>query len=91
MKGGGFQKTFNATRYCAMHKRGFIVKSAESKSKRVIFARFSEDEDLLEAIASTAKQNNVKAGFFFLIGTLKKAVLGYYKEGKYARARDVVI
>ena len=59
------------------------MKSVESKTKRAIFARFSEDEDLLETIASTAKQNNVSSGFFFLIGTLKKAVLGYYKEGKY--------
>jgi hypothetical protein len=59
------------------------VKSVESKSKRVIFARFFEDEDLLETIASTAEQKNVNSGFFFLIGTLKKAVLGFYKEGKY--------
>jgi len=59
------------------------VKSVESKIKRTIFAKFFENEDLLETIASTAKQNNVNSGFFFLIGTLKKAVLGYYKEGKY--------
>jgi hypothetical protein len=59
------------------------MKSVESKIKRTIFARFFENEDLLETIASTAKQNNINAGFFFLIGTLKKAVLGYYKEGKY--------
>ena len=59
------------------------MRNIESKIKRAIFARFSEDEDLLEIIAATAKQYNVNSGFFFLIGTLKKAVLGYYKEGKY--------
>jgi len=66
-----------------MHKRGVIVNSIESGTGRVVFARFFENEDLLETIALTAKQNNVDSGFFFLIGTLKKAVLGYYKEGKY--------
>ncbi|MDH5448998.1 MAG: DNA-binding protein [Candidatus Bathyarchaeota archaeon] len=59
------------------------MKSVESKIKRVVFSRLFEDEDLLTTITSTAKQNNVNSGFFFLIGTLKKTVLGYYKEGKY--------
>ena len=59
------------------------MKSAESKIEKAVFSRFVEDEDLLDAILMTAEQNNVNAGFFFLIGTLKKAVLGYYKEGKY--------
>lgn len=53
------------------------------KVEQVFFARFVEDQDLLEAIASTAKENNIDSGFFFLIGTLKKAILGFYKEGKY--------
>lgn len=65
------------------------MKSVKSKSKRVVFTRFFEDEDLLESIASTVKQNNVTSGFFFLIGTLKKAVLGYYKEGKYVPIEKV--
>ncbi len=59
------------------------MKSIESKIKRAIFARFFEDEDLLETVALAAKQNKVSSGFFFLIGTLKKAILGFYKEGKY--------
>ncbi len=54
-----------------------------SRIERVIFSKFFEDEDLLEAVASAAKQNNVDSGFFLLIGTLKKAVLGYHKKGKY--------
>lgn len=51
--------------------------------ENVFFARFSEDEELLEAIASIARQNDLDSGFFFLIGTLKKAVLGFYKDGRY--------
>jgi len=56
---------------------------AEGKLGRVFFFRIAEDEDLLDAVTQSAKQNNVKAGIFFLIGTLKNAVLGYYHEGKY--------
>lgn len=62
---------------------GLIIKSIESKSTKVVFARFYEGEDLLEAVASTSQQHNVTSGFFFLIGTLKRAVLGYYKDGEY--------
>jgi predicted DNA-binding protein with PD1-like motif len=66
-----------------MDRERLNMKSVESKIKRVVFARFLENEDLLATITSVAKQNNINSGFFFLIGTLKKAVLGYYKEGKY--------
>lgn len=59
------------------------LKAIESKVEKAIFARFFEGEDLLEAVASTAKHNGVNSGFFFLIGTLKMAVLGYYERGKY--------
>ena len=59
------------------------MKCVDSKIGRAVFSRLFEDEDLLESIASTAKQNDVDSGFFLLIGTLKKAVLGFYKEGKY--------
>lgn len=61
------------------------MKYIESGIKRTVLARFFEDEDLLETIASAAKQNNVNSAFFFLIGTLKKAVLGYYQKGEYER------
>ena len=59
------------------------MKTVESEIKNTVFARFAEGEDLLETIASVARQNSVDSGFFFLIGTLKRAVLGFYKEGKY--------
>lgn len=54
-----------------------------SKTYRTVFSRFFEDEDLLSSIASAAKEAGIDSGFFVLIGTLKKAVLGFYKEGKY--------
>jgi len=59
------------------------VKTLESKLGRVVFARLFENEDLLEAISNTAKKTEIKAGFFILIGTLKKAKLGFYRHGKY--------
>jgi len=59
------------------------MKSLESKLGRVIFARLFENEDLLEAISNTAKQRGIKAGFFVLIGTLKEAKLGFYRQGEY--------
>jgi len=59
------------------------MKTLESKLGRVIFARLFENEDLLEAISNAAKQKGIKAGFFILIGTLKKAKLGFYRQGKY--------
>lgn len=63
------------------------MRSVESNIEQVFVARFLEDEDLLETIALAAKQNDVSSGFFSIIGTVKKAVLGYYKEGKYLPIR----
>lgn len=57
--------------------------SLEANLGRVLFFRITEDEDLLDAITRRAKRGNIKAGFFFLIGTLKRAALGFYREGKY--------
>jgi predicted DNA-binding protein with PD1-like motif len=59
------------------------MKAVESKVEKAILARLFEGEDLLEAVASAATHNGVNSGFFFLIGTLKNAVLGYYEKGKY--------
>jgi len=42
-----------------------------------------EGEDLAEAIKKGAEESGVKAGVFFLIGSLKEATLGYYEEGRY--------
>ena len=50
---------------------------------KVVFARLLENEDLAESIRRHAEINGVRAGLFFLIGTLKRAALGYYREGNY--------
>jgi len=59
------------------------MKTLESKPGRVIIARLFENEELLEAISAAAKQREIKAGFFMLIGTLKEAKLGFYRQGRY--------
>ena len=59
------------------------MKSIEAKAGKIIFARLLEEEDLLEAITQTAEEGRVKAGFFFLIGTLKKAKMGFFHQGRY--------
>lgn len=59
------------------------MSQAESKISRTVFARLDENEDLLTAIKEIAEQNKIHTGFFFLIGTVKKAILGFYKEGRY--------
>jgi len=59
------------------------MKSVESKHGKVVLARLYEDEDLLESITQQAKRSRIKTGYFILIGTLKRARLGFYREGKY--------
>jgi len=59
------------------------MKIHESKIGRVVFARLSEGEDLLEAITLRAEQAKITTGFFILIGALKKAKLGFYREQEY--------
>ena len=49
----------------------------------IFFSRLFEGEDLAEAIKKRVIESGIKAGFFLLIGTLKDAVLGYYKSGQY--------
>ena len=55
----------------------------EGKAGRILFSRILENEDLIVAVKMRAKENGVNAGFFILIGSLKNAVMGYYKDGKY--------
>jgi predicted DNA-binding protein with PD1-like motif len=54
---------------------------------RMLFSRIIEGEDLTEAIRKRAEESEVKAGIFFLIGSLTQVVLGYYKEGQYKPVR----
>jgi predicted DNA-binding protein with PD1-like motif len=55
----------------------------EGKIGRIFFSRIMEGEDLAEAVKKRAEKSGVKAGVTVAIGSLKKAVLGYYKEGQY--------
>lgn len=59
------------------------MKLQEGKIGRVVFARLSEDEDLLEAITLRAKQTEITSGFFILIGAVKRAKIGFYRQEKY--------
>jgi len=56
---------------------------AESKAGKIVFAQLLEDEDLLDTVTRAAEKANILAGFFFLIGTLKKAKMGFFRERKY--------
>jgi predicted DNA-binding protein with PD1-like motif len=50
---------------------------------RIVVCRIFEDEDLMAAIKKRAEESGVKTGAFIVIGSLKNAVLGYYRNGKY--------
>jgi predicted DNA-binding protein with PD1-like motif len=52
---------------------------------RICFSRIFEGEDLAEAVKKRVEESGVKAGIFILIGSLKNVIIGYYKEGLYAR------
>jgi len=59
----------------------------QSKLGKIVIAKLYEDEDLLETINQAAKRSNVNTGVFSLIGTLKRAVVGFYRAGKYETIR----
>jgi len=50
---------------------------------RMCFSRILEGEDLAESVKERVEDSRIKAGIFMLIGSLKKAIIGYYKEGQY--------
>ncbi|MGD0495855.1 MAG: DUF296 domain-containing protein [Candidatus Bathyarchaeia archaeon] len=54
---------------------------------KLFFSRLQEDDDVAESIRKNADESGVKAGIFMLIGALKCAVLGCYKEGGYVTTR----
>jgi len=59
------------------------MKHAKSRIGKAVFARLLKGEDLLEAVTQVATKSKISAGFFFLIGTLKSAKLGFYRDGRY--------
>ena len=66
-----------------LRRKSVNMKLRELKARKVVFARLYENEDLLDAVASASKQANISAGFFTIIGTLKKAKIGFYRDGNY--------
>ncbi len=50
---------------------------------RIYFFRILEGEDLAEAIKKRVEESSARAGILILIGSLKSAMLGYYREGEY--------
>lgn len=55
----------------------------EAKVGRVVFASLVEDEDLLEAVIKRTEKAKIKAGLLFIIGSLKRAQLGFFNGKKY--------
>jgi predicted DNA-binding protein with PD1-like motif len=55
----------------------------EGEVKRIFFTRLLEGEDLTLAIRKRVEEKHVKAGFFMVIGSLRRVVLGYYSDGEY--------
>lgn len=53
------------------------------RAGKISVFRLLENDDLIEAIKKKAEESNIKAGAFILIGSIKQAVLGYYKDGEY--------
>jgi predicted DNA-binding protein with PD1-like motif len=61
--------------------------TVNGKVGKIVFSRLLEDEDLAESVKRQAQINGIRTGVFILIGSVKHAVLGYYKEGKYETIR----
>jgi predicted DNA-binding protein with PD1-like motif len=57
------------------------------KAGKIGVFRLPENDDLLESIKKKAQEGNIRAGAFILIGSMKHAVLGYYKDGEYQNVR----
>ena len=55
----------------------------KGKIGNIYFDRILEGEDLAKVLVEKTEEFNVKSGVFILIGSLKQATLGYYKDGKY--------
>jgi predicted DNA-binding protein with PD1-like motif len=64
-----------------------VVVLLEGHCGKLFFARLQEDDDVAESVKKKAEDSGVKAGMFMLIGALKCAELGCYKEGEYVTTR----
>jgi predicted DNA-binding protein with PD1-like motif len=68
-----------------VNKRVKNLNQTESKTGRTVFVRLYENDDLLNAVKKAAEENKIHVGFFFLIGTVKRAVLGFYRDCRYSQ------
>lgn len=59
------------------------MKVKKNEVSEVLVVKLEKGEDLLEALSSIVKKENIKAGFFTGIGALNKVKMGIFVEGKY--------
>ncbi len=59
------------------------MESKISKVKRLVIAKLDTNEDLLLSLTNLAKMHNITAGYFNVIGGLKKIAYGLYENGIY--------
>ena len=52
----------------------------EVQEGRTFIGRFEFGQDLLEALTSLSKKENIKLGTFKVIGAVTSAKMGYYKQ-----------
>lgn len=57
----------------------------EAKIGRIIVERLESGKDLLSEIERVIREAGVRGGFLSVIGTLSKAVFGYYEKGGYKK------
>lgn len=55
----------------------------QCSTKRTIVARLDTGDDLLLSLTKIAEENNIRAGWFSVIGGLKKLSYGLFEHGNY--------
>ena len=64
-----------------------VVVLLEGQCGKLFFSRLQENDDVADSVKKKAGESGIKAGIFILIGALKCAELGCYKEGEYVTTR----
>jgi predicted DNA-binding protein with PD1-like motif len=59
------------------------MQSKQCNLKRTIIARIDAGEDLLKTLTKIAEDNNIRTGWFSVIGGLKKLSYGLFEHGEY--------
>ncbi len=54
------------------------MKSIQTKSNRVILAKLSPDEEVINAVTQIVKKHNIQSGSVSIIGALKKYTIGFF-------------